>query len=379
MDDKTASDCENELLNTPEEVSKEATPSQSHGKVTVDDLASAILSIKQELRDMRNPAPRERSLKRKREHSPAVSDPDELSLMDYQSSEDDDLLAELYSKKPPAATVTAAESEQSKTVLDQDLYDNLASSFDDDAEVKGPSVSPTLAKLLNDRYGTKLPYEKLKEKMAKHLVPKNCTKLAIPKTNEHVYRALKPQVRHADTRLRNTQQTILKAAVAVTKAADTVITVNDKLMCETRNEDLGQKLNGAMKNMADAIALMGHANIDLSQKRRDMHRSMLPKQLKGITAPHVAMSTEYLYPAGGDFQKTLQEAREAYRMNDDMRSPHPRFSHAHGGSSAGKSGTGQGRYRQQGHGERDQEHFLGRAKGGFRGKGKYFPRKSGRE
>ena len=65
---------------------------------------------------------------------------------------------------------------------EQDLYNNLASSFDDNAEEKGPEVSPTLARLLNDRFGTKIPHEKLKGKIMQHPVSKNCEKMAVPRT-----------------------------------------------------------------------------------------------------------------------------------------------------------------------------------------------------
>ena len=214
----SASDDENELLNGSAGEEKDATPSQvtPSRKLTIEDLAETIVALKNDIMELKNPAPREK--KRKRDLSPAEED-EVLSLMPDDASEDE-LLNDLIGK--PKQVLEKVPD------LEQDLYNNLASSFDDSVEEKGPEVSPTLARLLNDRYGTRLPYEKLKEKMVQHPVPKNCAKMSVPKTNEHVYRALKPQVRQADTRLRNTQQTILKSAVAVTKATNKLINLKEK-------------------------------------------------------------------------------------------------------------------------------------------------------
>ena len=51
-----------------------------------------------------------------------------------------------------------------------------------------------------------------------------------------------------------------------------------------------------------------------------MHRPHLPgPESAGICAPQVPMSTEWLYPEGSEFHKSLKEARETRRLGQGMR------------------------------------------------------------
>ena len=72
-------------------------------------------------------------------------------------------------------------------------------------------------------------------------------------------------------------------------------------------------------NLVDALALTGHTCKDLSQKRRDMHQPHLPPKSTGICATHVPMSSEWLYPEGSEFHKSLKEARETRKLGHNMR------------------------------------------------------------
>ena len=63
----------------------------------------------------------------------------------------------------------------------------------------------------------KLEDAKLKAKLAKYLLPENCSVLGVPRTNQEVFAALKPHTRKADFRLSNTQRTLSNAAVAMTQ------------------------------------------------------------------------------------------------------------------------------------------------------------------
>ena len=131
----SASDDENELLGSAGE-EKNATPSQvtPSRKLTIEDLAETIVALKNDIMELKNHAPREK--KRKRDLSPAEED-EVLSLMPDDASEDE-LLNDLIGK--PKQVLEKVPD------LEQDLYNNLASSFDDSVEEKGPEVSPTLAR-----------------------------------------------------------------------------------------------------------------------------------------------------------------------------------------------------------------------------------------
>ena len=208
----------------------------------------------------------------------------------------------------------------------EDIFHDMAASFDSD-EDWGPPVSDRLAELLERRFGTKLPDRKIKEKLTAHRIPAKCCKrMGVPKTNQEVFSAIPPFARKADVRMRNTQLSLTKAAVAITCCADRLLKLRDSLSTldvtkptPDTTAQLKQKTMECTANLADALALTGHACKDLSQKRRDMHQPHFPPESVGICALHVPMSSEWLYPKGSEFHKSLKEARETRRLDQDMR------------------------------------------------------------
>ena len=98
------------------------------------------------------------------------------------------------------------------------------------------------------------------------------------------------------------------------KLRDSLSTLDVTKPTPDTTAQLKQKTTECIANLADALALTGHACKDLSQKRRDMH-----PESAGICAPHVPMSSEWLHPEGSEFHKSLKEARETRRLGQDMR------------------------------------------------------------
>ena len=81
----------------------------------------------------------------------------------------------------------------------------------------------------------------------------------------------------------------------------------------------------------------GHANHDLSLRRREMHRPCFPLESAGICSHHVPMTTEWLYPQGAEFHRSLKEAREILKLSQDMK---PKRSNANSGNSGPILGHG---------------------------------------
>ena len=208
----------------------------------------------------------------------------------------------------------------------EDIFHDMAASFDSD-EDWGPLVSDRLAELLELRFGSKLPDRKIKEKLTAHRILANCCKsMEVPKTNQEVFSVIPPSARKADVRMRNTQLSFTKAAVAITCCIDRLLKLSDSLSTlditkptPDTTAQLKQKTTECIANLADALALTGHACKDLFQKRRDMHRPHFPPESVGICALHVPMSSEWLYPKGSEFHKSLKEVRETCRPGQDLR------------------------------------------------------------
>ena len=129
----------------------------------------------------------------------------------------------------------------------------------------------------------------------------------------------------------NTQKTLSKAAIAITLCTDRLLKVRDTISGQDTAK-VRSELTGCIAHLSDALALTGHANRDLSQKRRDMHRPCLPRELSGICAPHVDMTPELLY--GSEFHKSLKEVQESQKLGQNMRGQQKRSTWQHNNSSS---------------------------------------------
>ena len=227
-----------------------------------------------------------------------------------------------------------------------DIFTDMAASFDNE-EDWGPPVSKKLADLLENRFGSKLPDSKLKEKLAAYRIPSNCRKsMGVPKTNQEVFNAVPPFARKADVRMRNNQLSLTKAAVALTQCTDRLLKMRESVGNVTP-EKVKEQTTACIANLADALALTGHACKNLSQKRREIHRPHLPPETAGICAPHIPMSAEWLYPEGSEFHKSLKEVRETRKLGQSMKGHSTR-------------GRGQGhRWHQSTTHAHTSQHFLG--------------------
>lgn len=245
---------------------------------------------------------------------------------------------------------------------DDELINDLAESLADESE-KGEPVQQKLADILNARFEAKMTNEKLKEKLQKYKIPRNCPNMSVPRTNDPIFNVLKPWGKKTDLRLKNSQTTFSKAAVAVTRTADLLLATRDEVISQGKSLDpksVSELVAKCVGGLADSLALIGHANKDLSQKRRELHRPALPRNISAICGPQTAMSAEWLYPSGTEFHKALKEAKEVQQLETAMRQNYRDSTDTHQGPR-----------------------FLGRGKGGWnnrRGRGKFLPRRgSGRK
>ena len=169
----------------------------------------------------------------------------------------------------------------------EDIFHDMAASFDSD-EDWGPPVSHRLAELLERRFGSKLPDRKIKEKLTAHRIPANCRKsMGVPKTNQEVFSAIPPFARKADVRMRNTQLSLTKAAVAITCCTDRLRKLRDSLstldvtkpMPDTTAQ-LKQKTTECIANLADALALSDRPRLQRLVPEKKGHAPTPPSPRK---------------------------------------------------------------------------------------------------
>ena len=201
-------------------------------------------------------------------------------------------------RQPPAPTTTSdsgdSDPEQSdsealnfppngdppkpgSSITEDTLLNEIAQDFESD-EQTDPKVTQKLADIVNKRWGSKLEEAKLKEKLAKYSRPDNCEKLTVPKVNPEIWNKLKQGTKSADLCLANMQKVLVKVGSAVAKATDTLLAI-----CadpeKTSASALTEKLGKLVTYNADALALLGHVNIELSYRRHDAYSSLCGSQV----------------------------------------------------------------------------------------------------
>ena len=129
---------------------------------------------------------------------------------------------------------------------------------------------------------------KLKEKLAKYNRPDNCEKLTVPKVNPDILNKLKHGTKSADLRLANIQKVLVKVGSAVAKF-DTLLAIRADPE-KTSALALTEKLGKLVTYNADALALLGHVNIELSYRRRDAIKPNLNDEYSSLCGSQVPIT-----------------------------------------------------------------------------------------
>ena len=110
---------------------------------------------------------------------------------------------------------------------------------------------------MNKMARTKLSEEKLKEKLNKYSLPQNCENLVGAKVNPEIWSKIRPETRSSDLKMQKIQNTILKAITPLAELTDSLLNANDAK---------------AVRQILDSVALLTHANCDITQCRRELIR-----------------------------------------------------------------------------------------------------------
>jgi hypothetical protein len=182
---------------------------------------------------------------------------------------------------------------------DDNLLSEIAQEFDGGDDT-GPNVSEKLADIVNKRWAEKLDDSKFKSKLEKYNRPANCTRLLVPKVNPEIWANLNHNTKSADLRIVNFQKTLTKAGSALTKMTDSLLELRTKL---SKSDTEQQKTLGELvSGNADALALLGHLNIDLSLHRRELIKPHLKREYGALCSTRTPI-TDFIF--GDDLQSQL--------------------------------------------------------------------------
>lgn len=132
------------------------------------------------------------------------------------------------------------------------------------------------------RLWTKWSDEKMKQKLLSCTRPANCENVTATKVNPEVWSIIRSSTRSRNLKFQRLQNIVQKAMVPLIKLTDQ----------SKKPEVSAQQLwsENVARTLLDAIALLGDANSELIQRRRDLIRPDLNNQYQQICAEHVGFN-----------------------------------------------------------------------------------------
>ena len=126
--------------------------------------------------------------------------------------------------------------------------------------------------------------DKLSEKLKKYSRPGNLQNLTVPKVNPEIWANMNHTGKRADLRAANTQNIVSKVGSIIAKCTDTLLTACNKKRSKEMN------LDELIRSHMDALSLLGHAQYELSMKRRNATKPSLNKYYTGLGSQNVPVT-----------------------------------------------------------------------------------------
>ena len=244
----------------------------------------------------------------KRLHSSNTDDQPDPKRRKHSSKDDSD--AEIRALCDTEADKTSKDKPRARLEQSDGGNDPLLSEIAEDflnADESGPAAEKQLAEFINSLWSKKLPDSKLKDKSTKYLRLANCETLATPRVNPEIWDKLSHSVKQQDLRSSSTQKTVGTAGAALCKSIEMLLEMKNSKQPKSDSD-----IQKVIKMNTDAVALLGHAHVDLSHRRREAIKPHLNKDYAGLCASHVPV-TALLF--GNDLQTQLNNIRASNRVS----------------------------------------------------------------
>ena len=146
------------------------------------------------------------------------------------------------------------------------------------------AVDEELANIVNCLLKDKIPDEKTQAKVDQYPNPANIEGLRTPRVNPLIWSQLPAQVRTQDSKHQKSQNSLVAAVVAITKATDIVLKQN-----QSDNKEL-------LTTLTDSIALALNCLHDMNSPRRQLMKKDLHRDYAALcNATTVPSSSEFLF------------------------------------------------------------------------------------
>ena len=157
----------------------------------------------------------------------------------------------------------------------------------------------------------------LKDKMAKYSRPDNCEMIRVPRVNTPVWKTLESHQRRNDVKITNIQKTC--AAVGASLAYTLDMVCKDQSSSDLDTSQI-------IRYVADAMAMLGHINTDLSLLRRELMRPTLHADYRNLCNPDHPV-TSLLF--GDDLQKEMKDLKETSMIGSKVSSNYHNYGICH--------------------------------------------------
>ncbi|KAJ8042071.1 hypothetical protein HOLleu_13048 [Holothuria leucospilota] len=197
-----------------------------------------------------------------------------------------------------------------------------------------------------------MPPSKLKEKCNKYPKPENIDLIQVTQINRLIWDNLQVPTRTRDIKLQKIQMLSLKAMTALTSI------LNDSLVSKANIDK-----ESVLTKITDCMVLLGSANRDLNQFRRELIRPEMKAEYKALFGKPTG-SSKFLF--GDDISQQLRDIADANKLS--KRCMYPSRGNARGRGSGKIRGRGRPDHRYQPFLDKRQNQAYSRGRGRGRGR-----------
>ena len=194
----------------------------------------------------------------------------------------------------------------SEQAIEDDLLNELQQEFETNIDI-GPPIKPKLAGIVNAVFRTKMSDERSKELLSKYKIPENCDQVSTPKINVEIWNKLKPATRSLDIKFQTTAQKLNKATVPMLNACEELLELKSNPKYKGDSE-----LQSAIRHIMDSVALLGAANVELQQGRRECIKPDLHAKFKLLCSVSEQPDPNWLF--GSDLGKRVKYINETNKV-----------------------------------------------------------------
>lgn len=235
----------------------------------------------------------------------------------YQDECEEYSLVEDQSPEAPLA--------KDSSVSSASVFEDIFKKYNVVDEVDGP-INSHLATLVNKVFREGISDEKFQKLLKDTHRPENCESLIKTRVNNLVWNLLSPQIHTIDSNMQKIQESVVKAAIIITKLISTSSSQLDESQIETGT---------------DALGLLGQANKLINVRRKDLHKSNLNPEFHYLCSPSQKF-TDLLY--GDDISKHVKEIQDVNKIGTRIKGASAKGTYGYGTQYRGR-GRFRGVYR----------------------------------